>query len=194
MQCLLSIMVLGYWYLRAASVHDVLVQDCSNSIANALELLQFCTKPVYITLSSYGDVFYITGSLWGNPPGTSAITHKGPVMLGFDVFPLLSQGTSCWMNSRKTGNLRCHEVHLCHHPNVRLWLVQERRNSIANALEIRLSCTNPSMYGTASRVTPHFPSVQMHEILTIFFTLIDNIVLCIQSTDAHNFDVICSYW
>ena len=29
-------------------------------------------------------------------------------------------------------------------------LVQERRNSIANALELRLSCTNPSIYkGTA---------------------------------------------
>ena len=26
------------------------------------------------------------------------------------------------------------------------WLVQERRNSIANALESRLSCTNPSKY------------------------------------------------
>ena len=26
-------------------------------------------------------------------------------------------------------------------------LVQERRNSIANALELRLSCTNPSIYG-----------------------------------------------
>ena len=26
------------------------------------------------------------------------------------------------------------------------WLVQERRNSIANALELRLSCTNPSIY------------------------------------------------
>ena len=25
------------------------------------------------------------------------------------------------------------------------WLVQERRNSIANALELRLSCTNPSI-------------------------------------------------
>ena len=27
-------------------------------------------------------------------------------------------------------------------------LVQERRNSIANALELRLSCTNPTIYGT----------------------------------------------
>ena len=25
------------------------------------------------------------------------------------------------------------------------WLVQEKRNSIANALELRLSCTNPSL-------------------------------------------------
>ena len=29
-------------------------------------------------------------------------------------------------------------------------LVQERRNSIANALELRLSCTNPSIWGTSS--------------------------------------------
>ena len=31
----------------------------------------------------------------------------------------------------------------CHHLN---GLVQERRNSIANALEVRLSCTNPSIW------------------------------------------------
>ena len=32
--------------------YDGLVQDCSNSIANALELLQSCTKPSNISLSS----------------------------------------------------------------------------------------------------------------------------------------------
>ena len=32
-------------------------------------------------------------------------------------------------------------------------LVQERRNSTANALELRLSCTNPSIWG--------IPNVQM---------------------------------
>ena len=31
---------------------DGLVQDCSNSIANALELLQSCTKP-----SMYNDIY-----------------------------------------------------------------------------------------------------------------------------------------
>ena len=33
-------------------------------------------------------------------------------------------------------------------------LVQERRNSIATALELRLSCTNPSMYLTFISVVP----------------------------------------
>ena len=36
-----------------------LEQDCSNSIANALELLQSCTKP------SYGNVYSITLQLFG---------------------------------------------------------------------------------------------------------------------------------
>ena len=32
-------------------------------------------------------------------------------------------------------------------------LVQERRNSIANALELRLSCTNPTISNEACRFT-----------------------------------------
>ena len=32
-------------------------------------------------------------------------------------------------------------------------LVQERRNSIANALELRLSCTNPSIYAISNITT-----------------------------------------
>ena len=32
------------------SLNDVLAQDCSNSIANALELLQSCTKPSVLSL------------------------------------------------------------------------------------------------------------------------------------------------
>ena len=35
------------WYI------DALVQDCSNSIANALELLQSCTKPLILWYSKY---------------------------------------------------------------------------------------------------------------------------------------------
>ena len=36
--------------------------------------------------------------------------------------------------------------------SIALGLVQERRNSIANALESRLSCTNPSIYGSVLEV------------------------------------------
>ena len=35
-------------------------------------------------------------------------------------------------------------------------LVQERRNSIANALELRLSCTNPSIYDTMASMSDRF--------------------------------------
>ena len=52
-----------------------LVQDCSNSIANALELLQSCTKPSiycvgveldnHMMISSNRNIFCITGPLWG---------------------------------------------------------------------------------------------------------------------------------
>ena len=42
-------------------------------------------------------------------------------------------------------------VYLISAPESTIWedidkLVQERRNSIANALELRLSCTNPLIY------------------------------------------------
>ena len=35
------------------TTHDDLAQDCSNSIANALELLQSCAKPSYYLLRNY---------------------------------------------------------------------------------------------------------------------------------------------
>ena len=38
------------------------------------------------------------------------------------------------------------------------WVVQERRNSSALAMELRLSCTNPSKYGVNFLVTMMYPS------------------------------------
>ena len=40
---------------------DGLVQDCSISIANALEILQTCNKPPIEKLSRYDDKFVVTG-------------------------------------------------------------------------------------------------------------------------------------
>ena len=42
-----------------------LVQDCSNSIANALELLQSCTKPpIYGTYNKYNFEYAAYGIRW----------------------------------------------------------------------------------------------------------------------------------
>ena len=39
---------------------DGLVQDCSNSIANALELLESCTKPsIYLSIKLFGTTVSI---------------------------------------------------------------------------------------------------------------------------------------
>ena len=42
---LLILLYMGYTPTRYENYFDDLVQDCSNSIANALEQLQSCTKP-----------------------------------------------------------------------------------------------------------------------------------------------------
>ena len=47
------------WHQRKHHI-DGLVQDCNNSIANALELLQSCTKPPI----SLHDCFYDGGQRW----------------------------------------------------------------------------------------------------------------------------------
>ena len=65
--------------------------------------------------------------------------RKGPVVKIFGLFFAVSL-TSCSTNSREAGDLRCHDMVLQWHID---GLVQERRNSIANALELRLSYTNP---------------------------------------------------
>ena len=76
--------------IRARYGVDGLVQDCSNSIANALELLQSWTKPsvcpvwiqspIYILcvimILWYGNTFCITGPLWGE----STIYQRARIM------------------------------------------------------------------------------------------------------------------
>ena len=78
------------------------VQERCNSIANALELRLSCTNPSKCTFT----MTMVNGS-------------DGPV----------------WSEWIPTKSFQCTPV---------LGLVQERCNSIANALELRLSCTNPS--------------------------------------------------
>ena len=46
-------------------------------------------------------------------------------------------------------------------------LVQERRNYIANALELRLSCTNPSIYDKDLAGTPWWLSYLWYETVML---------------------------
>ena len=55
------------------------------------------------------------------------------------MFSLLYAWTSCWPTGCVASDLTHHEAHID-------GLVQERRNSSANALGLRLSCTNPSIW------------------------------------------------
>ena len=46
-------------------------------------------------------------------------------------------------------------------------LEQERRNSIANALELRLSCTNPSIYSSPLQLIHYSPYITSHYITLV---------------------------
>ena len=59
--------------------------------------------------------------------------YSSPFLLGVNANPVKSP-------------LRCNVLYLQYEANHVDGLVQERRNSIANALELHLSCTNPSMW------------------------------------------------
>ena len=90
----------------------------------------------------------VTGPLWGDSP------HKWPVTLAL-MFSFMLALTHCWTNSWVFRDFKCHDAH------VRLMyciditavafsttfegVVQEAHNSIANPLELRLSCTNLSI-------------------------------------------------
>ena len=78
---------------------DGLAQDCSNSIALTMELLQFCAKPSTCANDSYNDVahiwpdilmflhgnlFCISESVCRNP--SVDFIHKGPVIRTCNVF------------------------------------------------------------------------------------------------------------
>ena len=112
---------------------DGLVQDCSNSIANALELLPACTKPSICTL-------WTASSPIGQKPDDEDINCDSKplswilwcVLLSTCIFKFRWQS---YDRSERGGfNLR--------HPHID-GLVQERRNSSALAMELRLYCTNP---------------------------------------------------
>ena len=118
--------------------------------------------------SSNGNIFHITGHLWGEFTGHRWIplTKASDAVLW--CFLWSAPEENCWVNNHEAGDLRCHRAHydvivmkiiachmalyeeaesnMCYVSCVGFFdgLVQERRNSSALAMELRFSCTNPA--------------------------------------------------
>ena len=82
---------------------------------------------------------------------------KLPTITGYEIaYEILVLAFSVWFHK---------EFHMvCHIDG----LVQERRNSIANALELRLSCTNPSIWSNSGDFQMNKPSARSHVLHTLW--------------------------
>ena len=110
--------------------------------------------------------------------------HRSPVKSahrgrwrGALMFSLICVWINGWVNNREAGDLRRH----CAHYDVIVragdidGLVQERRNSIANALELRLYCINPSI---CSNVFPWLQIIVFQ--LKFYISYANYVVYCIN--------------
>ena len=104
------------WAHKLCEIDD-LVQDCSNSIANAMELLQPCTKP-----SKWSPAFYVTcnssadSDVFPHSP-TATPTHPTPLHSTHQLLnPSLSPPSPdhCWFLNRTQ------RTRLCRHTYTRI--------------------------------------------------------------------------
>ena len=130
---------------------DDSVQNCTNSIANTLELLQSCTKPW-----KWGEIrWLICCSVFG---AVGAILEHEAIAGLSAGKPTGLRGRSTSTNQDTQGKdvsldsllkmVRCmgYASDMCPWSYRVDGLVQERCNSSALAMEFRLSCTNLSMW------------------------------------------------
>ena len=89
---------------------DGLVQDCSNSSALAMELLQSCSKPS--SISWYGNTFSFTCPLWGESTSHRWIALTKDQYCRSLMFALLLSWASYWTNSRVDTDFRYTHVHV----------------------------------------------------------------------------------
>ena len=95
---------------------DGLVQDCSISIANTLEILQSCTKPSICNMESpwwrhQMETFSALLALCaGNSPVPVNSPHKGQWRRAL-MFSLIGACINVWVNNREAGDLRRHRGH-----------------------------------------------------------------------------------
>ena len=123
------------WQLHVWVYIDGLVQDCSNSIADALELLQSCTKPSiwYIEHDSIKPT---------NPMITVSFHHNIHSKLYITTTKGSYEGLLWILRSDLCSEVTLQEHCLMQHVD---GFAQDCNISIANALEILQSCTKPSI-------------------------------------------------
>ena len=81
----------------------------------------------------------------------------------YEEHPIYHHTVGCWMSDFRENDNNIFHISIVWH-NVKgqycmnhiVGLVQERHNSIANAMELRLSCTNPSICSPDIKVAAYF--------------------------------------
>ena len=82
---------------------------------NSIPELSFCHIAFHgsfycMMTSSNGDIFRVTGPLWGNSPVPVNSPHKGQ-WRGALMFPLICVWINGWANNREAGDLRRYRGH-----------------------------------------------------------------------------------
>ena len=88
----------GHHNISSNNAHHVSLDGSSKLITATIISLIMMT-------SSNGNIFRVTGSLWGKFPGE--FPSQRPVTRSFDV-SFICAWTNGWVNNRYAGDLRCH--------------------------------------------------------------------------------------
>ena len=75
-----------------------------------LQQLKTKQNQYYMMMSSNGNIFLVTGPLWGEFTGHRWISLQMPVTRSFDVFVDLRLNKR-WVNNLQAGDLRRHHTH-----------------------------------------------------------------------------------
>ena len=131
-------------WLTVDNNSDGLIQERHNSIANTLELCLSCINPSVWCLSLSGSA---VSWQWTTPSFT-----RGSLAASTSTSTTTNASCARWAGTHFTKILWVDTPNLLKiHGGYIDGLVQERRNSIANALELRLSCNNPSIWNILMR-------------------------------------------
>ena len=123
------------WYILFYWFHD----RCTRT-DKAGHFKSFRYNIMYFMMKSWhGDIFHITGPLWGESSSHQWIPHSKGRKCRSLMFSLVLAWTCSWKKNWVASGLICHNTHID-------GLVQERCNSSVLAMELHRSCAKPSIW------------------------------------------------